>query len=78
MTQSVSITGDTENCAKSLVAGPGLREDVRRDTGSIAHQTSVDARHAFTLNLESHSVALVLSHSDPPPGHQPPPTVLRL
>jgi hypothetical protein len=79
MPKSVSASGATDDCAKALIAAPGLREDSRRDNASTAtHQISVGVRQAFAPNLEGRRVAVVLSHSDPPPGFQAPPTVLRL
>ena len=79
MSESASVTGATENCAKRLVMEPTLREETRRAGASVtSHHTSFDVSRAFTLNLESQRVALVLSFGGPPPGDHAPPTVLRL
>jgi hypothetical protein len=79
MSESVSVTGATEDCAKRLVMEPTLREETRRDVASVAvHQIFLNASRAFTLTLESQRVALVRSHGGLPPGDHAPPTVLRL
>jgi hypothetical protein len=79
MSQSVSVTGATDNCATRLVMEPTLREETHRNSASlVAYHTFLEVSSAFTPNLQSERVALVLSRTGPPPGHYAAPTVLRL
>ena len=76
-----SATGVTgpRTCADTLVTAPVLREDNRRDgsTRTVTH-VAMFAHRAFLADLQSGRVARIRAHSEPPPGHQKPPTVLRL
>lgn len=75
---TTSVTAG-RTCAETLVTAPVLREDNRRE-GSARTVTHValDAPHTFLAALQSGRVARIRAHSEPPPGHQKPPTVLRL
>ena len=75
---STGVTGP-RSCAETLVTAPVLREDNRRE-GSMrtATHVAVDVPPAFLVDLQSGRVARLWAHSDPPPGHRKPPTVLRI
>ncbi len=74
-----TVQADTSSCAGGLVSGPVLREDSRRhESPRLVTHLPADVPQASCPDLESRSVALVLSHSHPPPGYYKAPTVLRL
>ncbi len=66
-------------CAESLVTAPILREDSQRERATHVHAEHAEFSHAwFTADVETGRAACVLAHTAPPPGHQKPPTVLRI
>jgi hypothetical protein len=80
MPQSASGVTGPRTCAESIVTAPVLREDSQREREgrTIAH-VDVALPHAlFSAGLETGRVARVFANAEPPPGHQKPPTVLRL
>jgi hypothetical protein len=86
MPQSSGGVTSPRTCAESLVTAPVLREDSQRERAGRA-MTHVDGQHvehlelshaSFSADAETGRAARVLAHTEPPPGHQKPPTVLRL
>ena len=80
MAQSANSVTGPRTCAESMATAPVLREDSQRERAgrAIAH-VDVALPHAlFSVGLETGRVARVFAYTEPPPGHQKPPTVLRL
>ena len=80
MSQSTSGVTGPQTCAESLVIPPVLREDSQREKAgrAVAH-TDIEFNHAWlSAALEAGRAARVFAHTEAPPGHQKPPTVLRI
>ena len=80
MAQSASSVTGPRTCAESMVTAPVVREDSQRERAgrAIAHVDVALPRGLVSAGLETGRVARVFAHTEPPPGHQKPPTVLRL
>ena len=79
MAESNGVTGP-RTCAESIATAPVLREDSQREKAgrSVAH-ADIDFNHAWlSAALKAGRAARVFAHTEPPPGHQKPPTVLRI
>jgi hypothetical protein len=63
-----------------MVTAPILREDSQREkTGRAAAHADVEFSHAWSsAALQAGRTARVFAHTEPPPGNQKPPTVLRI
>ena len=67
-------------CTDAIVIAPVLREDDQRaKIGRALAHADLDFSHAWLrAGLERGQAIRVLARSEPPPGHQNPPTVLRI
>ena len=81
MNESASgVVTTSPTCAESIVIAPVLREDDQRDkTGRALAHVDLEFSHAWlSAGLEDGRAIRIPARTEPPPGHQKPPTVLRI
>lgn len=80
MAQSANSVTGSRTCAESMVTAPIVREDSQREkTGGAAAHADVEFSHASSSTaLRAGRTARVFAHTEPPPDHHKPPTVLRI
>ena len=80
-TESASgVVTNPRTCAQSIVIAPVLREDDQRGKTrrALAHSDLAFSHAWLSAGIEVGRVIRVLARTEPPPGHQKPPTVLRI